>query len=87
MTPGLFQAIFAGVTLLILWSTTLAGAVVWIVNRIGKAKDEIMADFNAKHESNIQTVKALETLVIRHDVILNAEFNGHGQYKANQHRS
>ena len=79
MTPGLFQAIFAGVTLLILWSTTLAGAVVWIVNRIGKAKEEIMADFNTKHEANLQTVKALETLVIRHDVMLNSEFNGYGK--------
>ena len=86
MTPGLFQTVFAGVTLLILWSTTLAGAVVWIVNRISKAKEEILADFNAKHESNLQTVKSLETLVIRHDVMLNAEFNGAGQYKAN-HRS
>jgi hypothetical protein len=79
VTPGLFQAVFAGVTLLILWSTTLAGAVVWIVNRISKAKEEIMADFNTKHEANLQTVKALETLVIRHDVMLNSEFNGYGK--------
>lgn len=72
--PGLLQAIFAGVTLLILWSTTIVGAVSWISKRISEAKKEILLDFNAKHDANAQTVKALEVLVIRHDTMLNAEF-------------
>lgn len=73
-SSGLLEAIFAGVTLLILWSGTLVAAVLWIVDRINKAKREILKDFNAKHEANALTVKALNELVIRHDVLLNAEF-------------
>ena len=74
MTPGLFEAICAGVTLLLLRSGTIVGACVWILSLITRTKEEILEDFNEKHESNANTVKALETLVIRHDVLLNAEF-------------
>ena len=36
-------------------------------------------DFGAKHDANATTVKALEALVIRHDLILEPEFNGSGR--------
>ena len=74
MASGDVQTVFAGVTLLILWSSTVLGAGVWLMRLITRTKEEILADFNLKHEANAHTVKALETLVIRHDVILNAEF-------------
>ena len=82
MTSGLFQAICAGVTLLILWTGTVIGAVNWISKRIKDAKTEILADFDRKYEDNSRTIKALEVLVIRHDTWLNPEFaearqNGH----------
>lgn len=84
MTPGLFEAIFAGITLLILWSGTVLGAGIWIMNLIRRTKEEILRDFNAKHLDNAQTVRALNELVIRHDVLLNQEFgiplNGERSY-------
>ncbi|MBR0693696.1 hypothetical protein [Bradyrhizobium lablabi] len=78
MTPEWVLAICAGVTLAILWTGTVIGAVLWITNRLNEMKAEILADFKAKHQANELTVKALESLVIRHDVILNPEFNGGG---------
>lgn len=87
MTPGLFEAIFAGVTLLILWSGTVLGAGIWIMNLINRTKNEILKDFNAKHADNAQTVKALEALVIRHDVLLNPEFNGQLGGSRSHHRT
>ncbi len=78
MDPNLLQAIFAGVTLLILWSGTVLGAGIWIMNQMRRMKEEILTDFNSKHASNAQTVKALEVLVIRHDVLLNPEFGARG---------
>ena len=74
MTPGLFEAIFAGVTLLILWTSTVLGAGIWLMKLINSTKKEILDDFNEKHEANAQTVAALNELVIRHDVLLNSEF-------------
>lgn len=74
MTPEMFQAIFAGVTLLILWSVTILGAGIWIMRMLSNTKDAILADFNAKHTANSKTVAAINALVIRHDVMLNAEF-------------
>lgn len=78
MTSGEIQALFAGITLLILWTGTVLGAGIWIMRLITRTKDEILRDFNMKHDANAKTVKALEALVIRHDVLLNPEFNGHG---------
>lgn len=74
MSPEMVVAVTAGVTLLILWSATVFKASSWITSLVKNTKDEILEDFSKKHEENARTVKALETLVIRHDVILNAEF-------------
>lgn len=79
MDPQWIIAICAGVTLLILWSTTIVGAVVWLVRQLKELKKEILADFDIKHKENSKKVAALETLVIRHETILEPEFNGTGK--------
>jgi hypothetical protein len=79
MTPELFVAICAGATLLLLWTTTVFGGAFWFQRQLKALKTEILADFDTKHKANEMTVKALEALVIRHDVMLNAEFNGAGK--------
>lgn len=86
LTPEWVLAICAGVTLLIFWTGTSIGAVLWITSSIRKVKEEILADFDVKHKANEQTVKALEVLVLRHDIILDPEFNGSGlPHKHRQH--
>ena len=74
MTPGLAEAIFAGVTLFILWTVTVLGGGVWLMSQLKTLKTEILADFDSKHKANEMTVKALNELVIRHDTILNPEW-------------
>lgn len=88
MTPEWIIAICAGVTLLILWTSTVIGAAIWLMGKLKELKDEILDDFNAKHSANDETVKALEALVIRHDLILDPEFNGSGRshYPARKHQ-
>lgn len=79
LSPEWIVAICAAVTLLILWSTTIIGGALWLMRQLKDLKTEILNDFNEKHQANAQTVKALESLVIRHDVQLNPEFNGSGR--------
>lgn len=79
MTPEWILAICAGVTLLILWTTTLIGGAIWLMRQFKSLKEEILEDFNAKHAVNTTAVQALEALVIRHDLILEPEFNGSGR--------
>lgn len=79
MTPEWIVAICAGVTLLILWTTTVIGGVVWLNGQFKSVKKEILDDFNAKHGDNERTVKAMEALVMRHDLLLEPEFNGSGR--------
>ena len=79
MTPEWIVAICAGVTLLILWTSTVIGAAIWLMGKLKELKEEILDDFKLKHEANETTVKALEALVIRHDLILDPEFNGSGR--------
>lgn len=79
MTPEWILAICAGVTLLILWTTTVIGGAIWLMRQFKALKEEILRDFNTKHDANATTVKALEALVIRHDLILEPEFNGSGR--------
>lgn len=74
MTAGWFEAICAGVTLLILWSVTVIGGTVWLSNRLTELKDEIIQDFDKKHAANQTRYDALNTIVIRHDTILNPEW-------------
>lgn len=79
MNPEWIVAISAGFTLLILWTTTVIGGAVWLMRQFKGLKDEILGDFEKKHTANEATVKALEALVIRHDLILEPEFNGSGR--------
>lgn len=87
MTPEWIVAICAGVTLLMLWTTTVIGGAIWLMRQFKALKEEILRDFNLKHDANATTVKALEVLVMRHDVILEPEFNGSGrsQYVTRKH--
>jgi len=82
MDPEWIVAICAGVTLLILWTTTIIGGAVWLMGKLKELKEEILADFDLKHKANEQTVKAIEALVMRHDIQLNPEFNGSGKHIA-----
>lgn len=79
MIPEWVVAICAGVTLFLLWTSTVIGGAIWLMGKLKGVKDEILADFNRKHEDNATTVKALEVLVMRHDLILEPEFNGSGR--------
>lgn len=79
MNPEWIIAICAGVTLLVLWTSTAITAAVWLMRQLKTLKEEILEDFNMKHKDNEMTVKALEALVIRHDLILEPEFNGSGR--------
>ena len=87
LSPEWIVAICAGVTLAILWTSTVVGGAVWLMRQFSKLerrmlalKEEILADFNLKHEANETTVKAIEALVMRHDILLNPEFNGTGKH-------
>lgn len=87
MTPEWILAICAGVTLLILWTTTVIGGAIWLMRQFKALEERILRDFNAKHEANATVVEALKVLVMRHDVILQPEFNGTGksQYLPRKH--
>jgi hypothetical protein len=77
--PQWLSAIFAGGGLLILWTSTVIGAAIWLMRQFKALKEEILEDFEKKHQANEINVKALEALVIRHDLILEPEFNGSGR--------
>jgi len=70
----------AAVTLLITWTSTVVGAALWVVGRINKVKTEILDDIKAKHDENRIRVNAMQELLIRHDTILDPEFNGTGRH-------
>jgi hypothetical protein len=78
LNPEWIVAICAGVTLLILWSTTIIGGAIWLMRQLKELKIEILADFQAKHKENEKKVEALQVLVTRHETILEPEFNGAG---------
>jgi hypothetical protein len=79
MDPQWIIAGAAAATLLITWTSTIAGATVWLMRRLEAIKVEILADFKTKHEENSQKVEAMRELVMRHDIILDPEFNGSGK--------
>lgn len=79
MSPSWIAAICAAITLLILWTSTVIGGAVWLMRQFKALKEEILSDFEVKHSANATTVKALEALVMRHDIILEPEFNGSGR--------
>lgn len=78
MDPAWIIAICAAVGLLITWTSTVVGAAIWLMRRLKEMKEEILDDFQTKHEENTRKVAALEALVIRHETILEPEFNGSG---------
>jgi hypothetical protein len=79
------NVIFAGVSLLIVYTVTILGGATWLNNKFQAMKNEIIADFNAKHASNAETVKALEVLVIRHDTMLNPEWRSESYHRQRMH--
>lgn len=77
--PQWILAICAVITLVIFWSATVVGVGIWLMQKLKELKDEILADFKVKHEENSRKVQAMEVLVMRHDLILEPEFNGTGK--------
>lgn len=71
LTP---EMIMAAATLLILYTGTILGGAAWLQSQLRAVKKEIMEDFDRKHQANSHRYEALNTLVIRHDTILNPEF-------------
>lgn len=65
--------------LLITWTSSIAGATIWLMRRLDGIKKEILTELNAKHEANQIRYDALATLVTRHETILDPEFNGTGK--------
>lgn len=82
MTPEIFTAICAGVTLLIYFTSVVIGAVVAVFRKIDKTKDVILLDVTTKHEQNRMRYDAMQTMLIRHDTWINPEYNGSGKHHA-----
>lgn len=82
MNPEWIVAGCALATLLILWTGTTVGVIVWLNKQFKSVKKEILEDFNMKHNANAITVEALQALVMRHDILLNPEFNGTGKHSS-----
>lgn len=80
MEPQWIVAICSAVTLLILWTSTVIGGAVWLMSQLKQLKSEILEDFDEKHKANAITVEALQALVMRHDILLQPEFNGTGKH-------
>lgn len=76
MDPQWIIAACAAAGLLITWTTTTAGAAIWVLSRINSMKKEILEDFQKKHDENAVKVEAIRALVIRHETLLEPEFNG-----------
>lgn len=79
MDPQWITAACVAAGLLITWTTSIATAAIWLMRRLDAIKKEILEDFDSKHKENNRKVAALETLVIRHETILDPEFNGSGK--------
>lgn len=67
--------ILSGAGLFILYTVTVLGGAAWLNTQFKNLKTEIITDFTKKHDENAVTVKALEKLVMRHDIILDPEFS------------
>jgi hypothetical protein len=66
---------------LVLYTVTVIGGATWLQTQFKNLKQEIIDDFDTKHKENAETVKALETLVMRHDFIINPEWRGNAANK------
>jgi len=82
MDPQWIIAACTAVGAMITWTSTMIGAAIWIVSKINKVKTEILTDINAKHNENRIRVDAMQTLLIRHETILDPEFNGTGRHRS-----
>lgn len=76
MSAEMITAIAACATLAVYITATVAGGVAVIFKKIEKTKTEILADVNLKHRENDMRWQATNALVIRHDTILDPDFNG-----------
>lgn len=74
MSPEIFTAVCAGVTLLIYFTVTIIGGVVALFKKIDRSRTETIAYIDAKHKENNERYEALNVLVLRHDLLLNPEF-------------
>jgi len=79
MEPQWIMVAIASVGLMITWTSTMIGGAIWIVSKINKVKADILADINMKHNENRMRVDAMQALLIRHDTILDPQFNGDGK--------
>jgi len=79
--PSWIIAICSVAGLLITWTGSIAGAVVWIGKRLDTNKEAIIGLINEKHEENRIRVDAMQAMLIRHDTILDPEFNGSGMVR------
>lgn len=82
LSPEWIIAACAGVSLMITWTGSVAGGVVWLLRRLDNNKDEILAYMASKHEENRVRVDAMQQMLIRHDTILDPEYNGNGKTRA-----
>jgi len=76
MDPQWIIAGAAAVTLIMAWTSSVASVVIWLTKRLDAIKKEILDDSKAKHAENKLRVDAMQELLIRHDTLLNPEFNG-----------
>jgi hypothetical protein len=68
-------------TLFIYFTATLIGAVIALFRKMDKVKEDILTDVKVKHAENNQRYEALNTLVVRHELLLNPEFaNGRARH-------
>jgi hypothetical protein len=74
MTLTAFQLFIAGISLLIFYSITLAGAVVWIITKINEGDKAVIERLDSYHKENRIRVDAMQTLLIRHETILSPEW-------------
>lgn len=75
------QWIIAGcavVTLAVLLGSTLVGIAIWLEKRLRGIEQRLMRHVDEKHKENQLRYDALAVLVMRHDTILDPEFNGSG---------
>lgn len=77
MSAENWTAVIAGATFMVFWTATVLGLAAWISKQLNNLRDSLIINFDAKHAANAQRYDALNALVIRHDTILNPEFNGH----------
>lgn len=77
MTSEAWTAVIAGATFMVFWTATVLGLAAWISTKLENLRDGLIANFDAKHSANQQRYDAVNALVIRHETILNPEFNAH----------